>query len=249
MGLLLFHLWLPVLTAFSLARTVAQVFPRATLFPAGAWTLCLGVLVAYTGDRLVEHGRIPPGLVRPLWGVVGVASLVVGGLALSEPVRILPVMLGLGVTTAAYSRIKRGPFTKTVLVTLCWWVGCTLLPFDLLGDGRLHPELLFHPAALGFAIMIAPSTLLCDFKDERADAAAGVQTLPILLGPRGAQLVIGTLALIGAALSFSAGAWAVGVTAALMLAVTPWLSLLRRPLLGPLLVDTLLTAPGLYPFL
>jgi 4-hydroxybenzoate polyprenyltransferase len=246
---LLFHLWLPVLTAFSLSRAVAQVFPRAELYAPGAWSLYLGVLVVYTGDRLVEEGRVPRPYHRPLWAVIGLALLAMLYFALQAPMRLIPVEVGLGVVSVAYSRIKGSPLTKTLMVTTTWWIGCTLLPFDLMGDGRLHPELLFHPAAIGFAIMVAPSTLLCDFKDEASDARAGVRTLPILLGARGAQIVCAALALVGMGVSLWAGAWAVAVTALFMLLVTPWLGLLRRPLLGALTVDTLLTLPGLYPWL
>ncbi|MET0284773.1 MAG: UbiA family prenyltransferase [Polyangiales bacterium] len=246
---LLFHLWLPVLTAFSLSRVVAQTFPHAVFYPAGAWSLYLGVLVVYTGDRLVERGRVPKAMHKPLWAVIGAALLVMGYLALREPWRLLPVEAALGLISVAYGAIKGGPLLKTTMVTLTWWVGCTLLPFHLTGEPELHPELLFHPAVIGFAIMIAPSTLLCDFKDEESDRQAGVRSLPILLGPRGAQLVCAALATLGMIVAASASGWATAVTAFFMLAVTPFLRLLRRPLMGPLTVDSLLTLPGLYPWL
>ncbi len=245
----LFHLWLPVLTAFSLSRVVAETFPNAVYYPAGAWSLYLGVLVVYTGDRLVERGRVPESMHTFLWSVIGVALLVMGYFALLDPWRLLPVEAGLGLVSLAYGTIKGGPLIKTTGVVTTWWVGCTLLPYDLLGDHQLHPELLFYPAVIGFAIMIAPSTLLCDFKDEESDAKAGVRSLPIILGPRGAQLVCAVLATTGMVIAGLYGAWATAITAFLMLAVSPFLRLLRRPLAGPLTVDSLLTLPGLWPWL
>jgi 4-hydroxybenzoate polyprenyltransferase len=134
-------------------------------------------------------------------------------------------------------------------VTATWWVGCTLLPFDLTGAHALQPGLLVDPAVLGFALMLASATLLCDFKDEASDAAAGVRSLPVLLGARPAQVVCAALAALGMGVAVHAHAWASAVTSLLMLAVSPFLRLLRRPLLGPLMVDSLLTLPGLYPWL
>lgn len=245
----LFHLWLPVLTAYALSRAVAQTFPHAAFYPAGAWSLFLGVMVVYTGDRLVERGRVPRSMHKPLWALIGVALLVMGWLALREPWRLLPVEAALGLASVAYGGIKGGPLLKTLMVTLTWWLGCTLLPFNLTGDPELHFGLLFHPAVIGFAIMIAPSTLLCDFKDEESDRRAGVRSLPIMLGARGAQAVIAGLSALGMVIAAWFGAWATAVTALFMLLVTPWLGLLRRPLLGPLTVDSLLTLPGLWPWL
>lgn len=241
----LLHIWMPVLAVVALTKVMAQVFPGAVYYPAGAWSLYLGVLLVYTGDRLVERGRVPRALQATLWSVVAGCLVVMAYLALRDPGRLIPVEAALGVVSLIYSRAKSSPVLKTVMVTLTWWFGCAFLPYDLLGGHELHPELLLRPAVLGFAFMFVPSALLCDFKDQESDARAGVRSLPVMLGARGAQWVSAACAGLGFALSVWDGAWAGAATALLMLAVTPWLRLLRRPLLGPLVVDGLLAVPGL----
>jgi UbiA prenyltransferase family len=243
--LFLMHIWMPVLAVVALTKVVAQVFPHARYYPAGAWSLYLGVLLVYTGDRLAERGRVPRVLQAPLWGLVGACLVVMGYFALRDPGRLLPVEIALGVVSVIYGTAKNSPVLKTVMVTATWVLGCTFLPYDLLGDTQLHPELLLHPSVIGFAFMFVPSALLCDFKDQESDARAGVRSLPVILGARGAQCVSAASASLGLALSLYSGAWAAAATALLMLAVTPWLRLLRRPLLGPLVVDGLLAVPGL----
>jgi UbiA prenyltransferase family len=244
-ALFLMHIWMPVLAVVALTKVIAEVFPHARYYPAGAWSLYLGVLLVYTGDRLAEPGRVPRVLQAPLWGLVAACVAVMGYLALRDPERLLPVEVALGVVSLVYGTAKNSPVLKTVMVTATWVLGCTFLPYDLLGDPRLHPELLLHPAVIGFAFMFVPSALLCDLKDQESDQRAGVRSLPVILGARGAQWVSAGCASLGLGLCLWSGAWAAAATALLMLAVTPWLRLLRRPLLGPLVVDSLLAVPGL----
>ncbi len=241
----LMHIWVPVLVALALPEVVAQMFPQARPYTAGAWSLYLGVMLVYTGDRLVERGRVPKALQVPLWAVVAACLLVLGYFALRDPWRLLPVELALGVVSLIYGAAKASPALKTLMITATWWIGCVYLPYDLLGDPALHPELLLHPGAIGFALMIVPTSILCDFKDQESDARAGVRSVPVILGTRGAQWLCAAISASAFALCMWSGAWAAAVTAALMLAITPWLSLLRRPLAGPLVVDSLLAVPGL----
>lgn len=245
MGLLA-HIWLPVLTTLSMARALCQVFPTAVVFPAGAWTLGLGVLSVYTADRLLEPGRLPVALSAPLWALCGLSCLSMVALAYLEPARLLPVDIALGSASLAYGRLKRSPVLKTLLVTATWWIGCTLLPFDLRGRARLEPLLLLHPAALGLSLSVAAGALLCDFKDAARDARAGVRSLPVLLGARRAQWVCAGLALSAVVACALAHAWALLCCAAAMLVLTPNLAWLERPLLGPLSVDGALALPGLW---
>lgn len=247
--LLLTFLLLPALISFSVSRGIASAYPHAIPFPEGAWTLYMGILFVYIADRLLEKDKVPSSLHKPLWTIALTAAAIAGYLTLHAMARIAPLLVILGSFSIVYGSVKGVPFVKTALVVATWWLGCTLLPYHLNGTPELDWSLLFTPPSLAFALLMASSALLYDFKDEESDARAGVRSLPLMVGARGAQWVCGGLAVAGMAIAAYAHAWAVACMGLLLALVSPWLSLLRRPLAGPLTADLLFTLPGLYPFL
>ncbi len=243
------HILLPSLISFSVSRGLASAYPQAIPYPEGAWTLYMGILFVYIGDRLLEKERVPPSLHKPLGVLAIVAVAIAGYLTWHAMARIAPLLVILGFFSLIYGSVKMVPFVKTALVVCTWWLGCTLLPYHLRGSPELDWSLLWTLPSIAFALLMASSALLYDFKDEEADARAGVRSLPLMLGARGAQWVCAGFAVCGMAIAAYAQAWAVAFMGLLLALVSPWLSLLRRPLAGPLTADLLFTLPGLYPFL
>ena len=240
---LVHYLW-PVV----MGGSIVVVVHRATARPIDGIGLALlvsGILVAYSLDRILDS----PNITRPAWlraslqiaAASGVAAAVVL-LALMPPRTAMLVPL-LGVLVLAYPRLKALPLLKTVLVSAAWTWSVIALPFH---DGswagwRAWTE----PVAIPLTLIMASACLLCDLKDVRADREGSVPSLPVLMGERGTIAAAIVLAASGAAVALaeqriglSVGALGLGLAA-----LHP--SLLARDAVGPLLVDVILTIPGL----
>lgn len=244
---LLLHLWTPVLSTLALAYGYGTAASVSNVSPAGIAALTAGVVLVYTVDRLLESGRIAASLHRTLWVVSGIAVLTSLLAVILEPM-ILPVQAALGLCSIAYLPLKRVPAAKTVLVAATWWIGCTLLPFHTHDSVRAAAAGLMHPAAVSIGLSVAAGAIMCDYKDLDSDRAAGVTSLPLLVGSGGAMVITSGFSALAAALAFRAGATVLVATAALMFVLGLMPRLLRLPLWGPLIVDAALAVPGIIGF-
>lgn len=94
-------------------------------------------------------------------------------------------------------------------------------------------------------MLIASGCLLCDLKDEFVDRAAGVCIVPARLGGDAALRIAATLALAAAGLALIEHQTGIAVSAAALGAATASPALLVTESAGPLLVDVILTLPGI----
>ena len=240
----LLHYWWPV----AMGGSAAIVVHRATARPlheTGLVLLLCGILAAYSLDRLQDGADIAnrSGLLVVLRigaaiGVVGTAVL----LALL-PLRTAMLVPVLGALVLAYSRLKSLPLLKTVLVPVAWTWSVIAFPFQ---DGSWFGWQAWSvPIAIPLTCMIASGCLLCDLKDVEGDRDASVASLPVVIGVRSALLIAVALSVVGAAVAaaehrigLSVGGVGLGLAAL-------YPEFLARDIFGPLLVDVILTLPGL----
>ncbi len=242
-GLRLAHYWWPVVMGWS----IAEVVGRATGSPvssAGISMLLCGVLAAYSLDRLVDAGPER----RPVWLrivlLVGVLVGAVGGLRLlpALPASKVGMLIVLGAVALAYPLLKRWPWVKAILVPAVWTSTAVVLPT---GDGATS---IWHsflaPVAAPLFALLASGCLLCDLKDVDADARAGVRSVPVALGVRAALLVAVVLALVGGSLALAEHRPGLLAAAIGLIALAPFRAVLATDVVGPLVVDMILTLPG-----
>lgn len=243
----LLHMWVPVVTVLSMARClVGHVgHPAAAgLDPRGLQVLGLGVFIVYTGDRLLEHGQHWGRMQQLLWGAVGAASVVVGVMTLVDP-PLWTTTAALGALSLSYLKLKPVAGIKTLIVGLTWTVGCAVLA----QAPQPGWEAIWTPAAGALLLAVCAGGILCDLKDAEADRQHGVRSLPVLLGERGAIATAALLCVGGAGLAMSVDALGVAACNAAMLLLCPLPQLVRRPVVGPLSVDSTLALPGLWLYL
>lgn len=245
MLLTLLHFWLPVLSVLGLAAAVAPSLGPVQSAPLGALVLACGVLVVYSGERLVEPGRVPRPLRGPLWAVVGAAVVIALWCTWQTPRRLLPVALLLGMLSVGYELAKRHPLAKTCSLTCAWWLGCTVLPFELSLESWQTWRLLCAPGPLSMALSVAAGAILCDHKDTNADQMTGVRSVPAVLGTDLTIFLTSLLSFGAVWLAIQAGGTALCLCAFSMLTLSPLVRLVAQPLWGPLLVDAALAVPGL----
>lgn len=239
----LLHYWWPLALGWSLT----VVIERATGRPpdaAGLLVLLAGIAAAYSVDRLIDPPAQPDALwLRILLCAAAVASAVAGAVATWRlPVQTSVLVPLLGVTSLGYPRLKHRLVTKLFVLPLVWTWAAVALPFN---DGSWFGwHVLQLPVTMPLMLLISAGCLLCDLKDEAADRAAGVATVPAVFG-RPAALAVATALLVAAATvaalehrsAVALGAAALGVST-----LSP--ALLATDAVGPLLIDMLLTLPG-----
>lgn len=236
------QLLLPAAAATLAGPILARAGGRG-LEPAGLLLLACGATFAYLHDRL-EPGRRAADrragerretALRRLEGaLLGLGALAAAvGLAtfLAAGATARLAALVLAVVALLYPLLARLPLGKTLAVAACWQGAAVLLPSGAGGSA------LVEPAAIGLFLTVAAASVLCDLKDRRADAAAGVRSLPVLAGRRGALGFAAAAALAAAAFAATAGSWPLagaGLGTALLAARPAWL---EHEIGGPLLVD------------
>lgn len=250
-ALRLLHYWWPLALGWSLTCVVQRATGR-TLDPHGVSALLAGIVAAYSLDRVLDpHPDIDSQapsrasrLLRPLLGATGaIAAAFCMWHAWQLPLATSALMPLLGVAALAYPRLKQVPVTKTVALPLVWTWASIALP---LADGSWFGwRALLEPVAAPLFCLIAAGCLLCDLKDEAADRESGVRSLPAMLGGRATVYVAlalvctaGMLALVEHRPGLAIGAAALGLA-------TTWPALLARESTGPLVVDMILSIPGL----
>ncbi|MCC7010424.1 MAG: UbiA family prenyltransferase [Acidobacteria bacterium] len=237
---LLHYVW-PLALGWSASVVVHRATGRAPSAP-GLVTLLSGILAAYTLDRVFE-----PGVSRALRGVlavIGTAAAVLCGLAAWRlPVETSAIVPVLAVASLFYARLKRLVLTKTFALPLIWTWACLALPFN---DGTwLGWRALAIPVALPLFLLISAGCLLCDLKDETRDREAGVQSVPAMFGRSATVRIAIVLVLLagGAAVAEERPGLLVSALALGLATTSP--ALLATDAAGPLLVDAILTLPGI----
>lgn len=242
-ALRLAHYWCPLVVGWSVLLVVHRAILRPW-HPGGTAVLLLGIVAAYSVDRLVDPpaAGLSTGLRRVLaW--TALAAGAVGALALATvPLPTAALVPVVGAAVLLYPTIKRIPVTKTLFVPLVWTWCAIALPF---ADGSwLGWRWVLEPIALPLLLLFTSNALLCDLKDEHDDRRHGVATLPVVLGARTATAVAVALAVAGGLVAhverrygLACGALGLGVAA-----LAP--RLLATDVVGPLAVDVALTLPG-----
>jgi len=201
--------------------------------------LALGVFVVYTGDRLMEHGRLWGRTAWGLWGSVVIAAAWIA-VRLAIAPALWSAVTALGALSLSYVALKRFAVLKTCMVGLTWTIGAAVLA----QAPQPGWQALGNPAALALLLTVCAGAVLCDLKDAERDRMASVHSLPVMVGERRALLVAAALALVGAALAASIQAWALMACAVAMMVLAGLPNVLRRPVTGPLVVDAALALPG-----
>jgi 4-hydroxybenzoate polyprenyltransferase len=175
--------------------------------------------------------------------VAAVVGIVVDAVLLALiPIRTAALVPVLGILVLAYRRLKTLPLLKTIVVSAAWTWGVIALPFP--DASWIGWTAWTEPVAIPLMFLIASGCLLCDLKDVQTDRSASVASLPVLMGTHGTTAAAMTLAALGAAVALveqRTGLLIAGI--ALGLAATRP-DLLAREAIGPLLVDVILTIPG-----
>jgi hypothetical protein len=240
---LLHYLW-PVVMGGSMVVVVQRATGRP-LDGVGLALLVSGILAAYSLDRVLDSSHVTP----PVWlrtalraaAALGVAASLV--LLALMPLRTAFLVPVLGILVLAYPRLKALPLIKTVVVAAAWTWSVIALPFP---DGSwVGWRAWTEPVAVPLTLIIASGCLLCDLKDMRADRDASVPSLPVLVGKHGTIAWAIVLTASGAAFAFAEqrAGLLVGGLGLVLAALRP--NLLARDAVGPLLVDMILTIPGL----
>lgn len=207
--------------------------------------LLAGIVAAYSLDRVFD----PPHMARPAWvtlllGLTGVtAACWCGWQAWHMPLRTAALVPLVGAVAIAYPRLKRLPSTKTVALPLIWTWAAIALPF---GDGSWFGwRAAFEPVASPLFCLIAAGCLLCDLKDERDDRAAGVRSLPTMLGAPATRQVAMLLIAAATALALVEHRPGIALSGVALGLATTWPAVLATDAAGPLLIDVILTLPGI----
>ena len=212
--------------------------------PVGLAVLLLGIVAAYSLDRIADASPGQPRWMRPLLlGVTAIAT-VLGGLLLPVlPIASATVVVVAALAAALYPRVKRLPLGKTLIVPLVWtWCGIVLPTGDASWLGWRG---LLEPVALPIFLLFVAGCLLCDLKDAALDRAAGVPSVPALVGVSRATAVALAVAVLAGVIAAIEGRPGLALSAVALCAVGLRPAMLALPDVGPLVVDVILTLPGL----
>jgi 4-hydroxybenzoate polyprenyltransferase len=238
------HYWWPLALGWSLTVVIQRATGRSP-DAHGVAALLGGIMAAYSIDRILDPSEpaLAPWLARILGGVGLIGCAVCAAATLGLPVRTAAVVPTLAMAALLYPRLKRLPLTKTVILPFIWTWAAVALPFN---DGSwLGWHALVLPVVPPLLLLIGAGCLLCDLKDEDDDRRSGVRSLPALLGGTLTVRVAVALAVMAAGLALVERRTGIVVSAAALSAVTASPALLATDAFGPLLVDVILTLPGI----
>ncbi|MFN7983250.1 MAG: UbiA family prenyltransferase [Vicinamibacterales bacterium] len=243
-ALRLLHYWWPLGVGWSYMMVVQRA-TSLTPNPFGLMALLSGILAAYSVDRVVDPGTaIRRPVVDRLLMLTGCAAGLICLLAaLRLPLETAAIIPVLGFTALVYSRLKRHVVVKTVLLPAVWIWAALALPFN---DGSwLGWHVMLQPITVPLLLLNTAGCLLCDLKDEVSDRQEGVRSLAAVYGGSATIRTAAALSLAAAGLAivehraglvFSAAALGAAMTAPSILAID---------VIGPLMVDVILTLPGI----
>ncbi|MGE0393224.1 MAG: UbiA family prenyltransferase [Vicinamibacterales bacterium] len=240
-ALRLLHYWWPVALGWSVAVVVRRATGRAW-DPAGLALLLGGITTAYSLDRLLDP---PAALPRWLWRTLAGASmagLLAGAWLLPGlPRRSIAAAGAAGLLAVAYPLVKRVPLVKTLLVPLVWTACGIVLPVAV----GAAPGWWAEPVAVPLFLLFVAGCLLCDLKDAARDRATGVPSVPALFGRAAARQMAVAIAVVAAGAAVLTGRPALALSAATLSGVALTPALVETDVIGPLVVDVIMTLPGL----
>ena len=203
-----------------------------------------GIGSAYSLDRLLDRSSIshPRWVVLTLCAALFVSTVAGFAAAFMLPAKTLSAAIVFAAASLFYRRLKRYPVVKTILVAAIWtWAGAALpierpewTAWDWWSIGASWPLFL----------LLAAGCILCDFKDLELDRRQGIRSLPVMWGMTRAAAVAVVLALAAILVAFCEGRTGLCYCGILLIAAASHRSALSRPALGPLLVDAILSLPG-----
>ncbi len=240
----LLHFWFPI----ALGWSISQVIHRATgipLYSNGVMLFLSGIWAAYSLDRLADSSSTaqPRFLRLALWLGLFISIILCAVSAAHLSVKTLSAVLIFSFLAVLYRRLKKYPLLKTLIVAVVWvWAGVAL---SVANDEWLGWQWWTVGVSLPLLLLIAAGCILCDFKDMEADAAQGVKSLPVLLGIRQTILIVSILAGIAAVIALFQDRLGVAVSGAVMIVFAQYPKILATEDIGPLLVDFILTLPGI----
>lgn len=239
----LLHFWFPV----ALGWSVAQVVHRATgapLYSNGVVLFLSGIWAAYSLDRLADQKTPQTLFLRVALAVGLVFSIALCAVSAAHlSLKTLSAVLVFSFLALLYRRLKKFPLLKTFIVALVWvWAGAAL---SIANDEWFGWNWFSVGASLPLFLLIAAGCILCDFKDIDADVRNGVKSLPVLLGIRKTVLIVTVLAGVAVAVALSQNRFGLVASGAAMIAFAQYPRVLAVEDVGPLLVDFILTLPGI----
>jgi 4-hydroxybenzoate polyprenyltransferase len=213
--------------------------------PYGVVALLAGILAAYSLDRVVDR-TTPAGRQSLEWILMAVAvgaTFVCAAAASQLPVHTAALIPLLGLTSLLYSGLKRHAVVKAVVLPAIWIWAALALPFN---DGSWFGwHALLRPVTAPLLLLNTAACLLCDLKDETRDRRTGVRSLPAIYGGAITIRVAIALAVVAAGLALVEHRAGLVFSAAALGAAATTPSLLAVDVVGPLMVDVILTIPGI----
>jgi 4-hydroxybenzoate polyprenyltransferase len=240
----LLHCFWPAVLGWSLVRVLGHTF-GSTPSDAGLVVLVTGIVAAYSIDRTRERTRTHANVRwrRSLLTIGVGAALVCGTFALRLPSDALVTATALAAVVLSYPRLKRHLPTKLLLLPSVWLLAVVVLPFA--GNSGIAWQHLQHPVVPVVFLQLAAGCFLCDLKDHRTDADAAVPSLPVLVGSRWTTRIVAMIASATVPWALMLGERELAIGGALLLAAATRPDFVARDVQGPLLVDVLLSVPGL----
>jgi len=102
--------------------------------------------------------------------------------------------------STGFRRLKDIPLGKNLTISCAWTVPHVLLPVVLAGKAA-GP--MTWVTSLFFFSLVFVNTVIFDMRDVGGDAAAGIRTVPVLLGTRKTSLLLAGLCLVAGAVAVS----------------------------------------------
>lgn len=239
--LLFIHFLLPVAIGWSFTMVMKHA-AGVGFSDAGLILLLCGIGAAYSLDRLVDSQP------RASWLVLALSSTfaLCGGvicfiLAKHQPEPgTLRVVLILAAMSLLYTRLKRLPLVKTILVAFAWIFACATLP-----GGRWDSSWLFFDVTPAMFFLVSAGCILCDLKDEGEDRRTNIPSLPVLLGARLTCLFASGLAVLAVAIAWLHHHFGVAAGGVLLAVAAQFPSVISRKPTGAIVVDSILAVPGI----
>ena len=241
--LLLIHYWFPV----ALGWSITAVLHRATGMPilaSGLHLYLLSILGAYSFDRILDNDdpSRPLWLKFTLWAGLLTAAVLGSILAFQESLQTLSTLAVFSFLTLFYSRLKKFPLIKFLLVSIVWvWAGVAL-PFD--NQHWFAWQFWTMQTSAPLVLVIACGCILCDFKDIDSDAIKDVQSLPVILGSQNTIIITSVLLALTAYISYLDNRPGVLISSLILIGLAQFPKLLSTDAIGPLVVDMVLVIPG-----
>jgi 4-hydroxybenzoate polyprenyltransferase len=171
------------------------------------------------GSSMIVAGVSSAGIALTLAWFQGVFPflllLAISGLGMIYNLRIFPREAGRRIR---YQRLRDIPGSKTLFVALAWGIVTSLLPALSSGKG-VQPATAV--AFLFSGILVFVRATLYDFQDIQGDLMVGKETIPIVLGRRGAEILVVFLFILLGSLLTLAGplGWARPVSSLLLISL------------------------------